>query len=86
MSVMPGFGGQEFDAVALEKLRRVRSSLGRHALLAVDGGVNAETIRACAEAGGDVFVMGSALFSQEDYGRFIGQMTSLARSVKEVRV
>jgi ribulose-phosphate 3-epimerase len=86
MSVMPGFGGQEFDPAALEKLRRLRASLGHNVLLSVDGGVNRDTVGACAEAGADAFVTGSALFSQEDYGRFIQQMTGLARLGKEVRV
>lgn len=86
MSVMPGFGGQPFEPAALEKLRWLRSSLGANVLLSVDGGVNAETVGPCAEAGADVFVTGSALFSQDDYGRFIREMTALARSVKEVRV
>jgi ribulose-phosphate 3-epimerase len=85
MGVMPGFGGQAFEPVALEKLRRLRA-LAPQALLAVDGGVNLETAGACAEAGADVLVTGSALFSQNDYGRFIDEMTGLARAMKEVRV
>ena len=86
MSVMPGFGGQTFDPVALEKLRHLRSSAGPNVLLSVDGGVTADTVGPCAEAGADLFVMGTALFSQKNYGRFIGEMSGLARSVKEVRV
>jgi ribulose-phosphate 3-epimerase len=86
MSVMPGFGGQTFEPVALEKLRRLRSSVGSQVLLSVDGGVNVETVGSCAEAGADIFVAGSAVFSQTDYGRSIREMTGLARSVKEVRV
>jgi ribulose-phosphate 3-epimerase len=86
MSVMPGFGGQAFEPVALEKLRRLRSSVGDDVLLSIDGGVNLETVGDCAEAGADLFVAGSALFSQDNYGRFIQQMDGLARSAKEVRV
>ncbi len=85
MSVMPGFGGQSFDPTALEKLRRLRSSVGSHTLLSVDGGVNLETVGACAAAGADLFVAGSALFSQDNYGRFIRDMAGLARSAKEVQ-
>ena len=85
MSVMPGFGGQSFDPTALEKLRRLRSSVGSRTLLSVDGGVNLETVSACAAAGADLFVAGSALFSQDNYGRFIRDMASLARSAKEVQ-
>jgi len=86
MSVMPGFGGQEFEVEALEKLRHLRALAGSRLLLSVDGGVNLDTVASCAAAGADLFVTGSALFSQPHYGRFIDQMTGLARSVKEVRV
>ena len=86
MSVMPGFGGQTFEPSALEKLRRLRSSLGPKALLSVDGGLNGDTVGPCAQAGANLFVMGSSLFSRNDYGRFIAEMTDLARSMKEVRV
>ena len=86
MSVMPGFGGQAFEPVALEKLRRLRSAVGPNVLLSVDGGLNLDTVGPCAEAGADVFVVGAALFSQNDYGRLIREMTGLAKSVKEVRV
>jgi len=40
----------------------------------------------CAASGADLFVTGSALFSQEHYGRFLGEMTDLAKLAKEVRV
>jgi ribulose-phosphate 3-epimerase len=86
MSVMPGFGGQEFELEALEKLRHLRTEAGSRLLLSVDGGVNLDTVGACAAAGADLFVTGSALFSQPHYGRFIDEMTGIARSVKEVRV
>ena len=86
MSVMPGFGGQEFEVEALEKLRHLRAAAGSRLLLSVDGGVNLDTVGSCAAAGADLFVTGSALFSQPHYGRFIDEMTGIARSVKEVRV
>jgi ribulose-phosphate 3-epimerase len=86
MSVMPGFGGQEFEPAALDKLRRLRAMAGPGVLLSVDGGVGLETVGACAEAGADLFVTGSALFSRDNYGRFIDQMTGLAKTGKEVRV
>jgi ribulose-phosphate 3-epimerase len=86
MSVMPGFGGQEFEGEALAKLRHLRAAAGPRLLLSVDGGVNLATVAPCAAAGADLFVTGSALFSQPSYGRFIDQMTDIARSVKEVRV
>lgn len=80
MSVMPGFGGQEFQSVALDKLRRLRSAGRSDLLLSVDGGVNLDTIGPCAEAGADIFVAGSALFSQHDYREALEQFTALARA------
>src|SRR3954451_11110993 len=50
MSVMPGFGGQRFDNVALTKLQALRDRADCNALLEVDGGVNASTAGACGEA------------------------------------
>lgn len=67
MSVAAGFGGQDFDPVALDKLRTLRST-HPHLLLEVDGGVNEKTIGACREAGADLFVVGSGIFRQSDYG------------------
>jgi ribulose-phosphate 3-epimerase len=86
MSVMPGFGGQQFESEALEKLRYLRATGRPELLLSVDGGVNLDTVAACATAGADLLVTGSALFSQQDYGQFIDRMTGLARSAKQVRV
>ncbi|MEN6458763.1 MAG: ribulose-phosphate 3-epimerase [Thermoguttaceae bacterium] len=86
MSVMPGFGGQQFQPVALEKLRRLRAVCRSEVLLSVDGGVNLETVGPVTEAGADLLVTGSALFSQDNYGQFIEQMTCRARLRKEARV
>lgn len=77
MSVNPGFGGQSFIAGTLDKLRRVREKIvasGRNIRLEVDGGVNANNIASIAEAGADMFVAGSAIFSQPDYKIAIEQM------------
>ena len=69
MTVEPGFGGQSFLDVVLPKLRRCREAIAGRELdvwLQVDGGVSAETIERCAEAGADVFVAGSAVYGAED--------------------
>ncbi|MBF0178326.1 MAG: ribulose-phosphate 3-epimerase [Magnetococcales bacterium] len=81
MSVNPGFGGQSFIPSALGKIRRVRQMIqasGRAIELQVDGGIKAGNIAAAAEAGADVFVAGSAVFSESDYGQVIGQLRSQA--------
>jgi ribulose-phosphate 3-epimerase len=69
MTVEPGFGGQKFLDVVLPKIRRARALVRRHGgaiWLQVDGGVDAETIGRCAEAGADVFVAGSAVYGASD--------------------
>jgi len=76
MSVNAGFGGQKFNPVALEKLRELRS-LKSDLILEVDGGVNPETIRRCADAGADLFVVGSAIFKQTNYQVALDQMYKL---------
>ena len=80
MSVMPGFGGQAFDSVALEKLRQAREQLGPDVLLQVDGGVNQETISSCGEAGANLFVVGSAIFRSQDYAQSVAALTRLAET------
>jgi ribulose-phosphate 3-epimerase len=78
MSVMPGFGGQVFDPVALEKLSALKSNAGCQALLEVAGGVAADTMTECAQAGADLFVAGTAVFRAKDYGTAIQQLDALA--------
>lgn len=73
MSVNAGFGGQSFNAVALEKLRAVKVS-HPGLILEIDGGVNRETIAGCVEAGAELLVVGSAIFGQDDYGQALKQL------------
>lgn len=86
MSVMPGFGGQEFDPVALEKLRRLRALTGGKVLLSVDGGVNTDTIAACAAAGAHLFVVGTGLLGHPDYRQRYAELTALAKAGLDVGV
>jgi ribulose-phosphate 3-epimerase len=81
MSVMPGFGGQAFHSVALEKLYRLREMVGPKMPLEVDGGVNQQTIKQCAEAGANLFVVGSAILGQIDYAGVIAELHHLAQIV-----
>ena len=65
MSVNPGFGGQKFIPVSLEKIRQARQILdrvGSKADLQVDGGIDASTVLAAYEAGARNFVAGTAVF------------------------
>ena len=77
MSVPAGFGGQEFDDRAIEKLQALNAKKRPETVLEVDGGVNASTIRRCAEAGAELFVVGSAIFNHEDYSVAVQELNSL---------
>lgn len=70
MSVNPGFGGQTFISHSLDKIKRTKKILeqAKHSiLLEVDGGVKLDNISMIADAGADVFVIGSAIFQTGDY-------------------
>jgi len=69
MSVEPGFGGQSFIPEVLDKVvavRRLVDSGELRILIEIDGGINADTIEAAAEAGVDCFVAGSAVYGAGD--------------------
>ena len=85
MTVEPGFGGQRFRAEVLPKVREARRRVeSGHLTLAVevDGGINADTIVAAAEAGADVFVSGSAVYSADDPDRAVRELRELARKAQ----
>lgn len=65
MSVEPGFGGQEFDPIAIEKIKWLKEYKMTHNLnyeIEVDGGINEITGKLCKDAGADVLVSGSYIF------------------------
>ncbi|WP_163536754.1 ribulose-phosphate 3-epimerase [Gracilibacillus sp. YIM 98692] len=69
MTVNPGFGGQTFIPDVLNKVKAAvkwRKQQDLHFEIEVDGGVNNETAKQCKEAGVDVLVAGSAIFSKSD--------------------
>jgi ribulose-phosphate 3-epimerase len=68
MTVNPGFGGQSFIEGVLPKIQAVRHKIDQgssRAELEVDGGVSADTVRRVVEAGANVLVAGSAVFSSK---------------------
>jgi ribulose-phosphate 3-epimerase len=88
MTVEPGFGGQEFRAEVLPKVREARRLVESGHLtlrVEVDGGINAETIEAAAEAGADTFVAGSAVYAAEDPAAAILALRSAAARVAAER-
>jgi len=81
MTVEPGFGGQQFLDICLPKIRRAREMVTKSGLdvwIQVDGGVSAETIERCADAGADVFVAGSAVYSADDAAAVVDELRELA--------
>ncbi|MFE3998686.1 ribulose-phosphate 3-epimerase [Nocardioides sp. NBC_00850] len=83
MTVEPGFGGQKFLDLVLPKIRRARAMMdkaGVETWLQVDGGVSLETIERCAEAGADVFVAGSAVYSAADPDAMVNALRDKAVS------
>jgi len=81
MTVEPGFGGQAFLDVCLPKIRRTRElikRLGTSIAIQVDGGISEATIERCAEAGADVFVAGSAVYSADDPDAVVKGLRALA--------
>ena len=74
MSVNPGFGGQKFMPVVLEKTRALRKLIERKnakCLIEVDGGVNGLNAPDLEEAGADVLVAGNYIFSSNSYEQAI---------------
>ena len=83
MTVEPGFGGQRFlDSWSRRSGVPASSSKGRDLDLwiQVDGGVSAETIELCAEAGADVFVAGSAVYGAADPSAAVRSLAAQAEA------
>lgn len=84
MSVHPGFGGQVFLVEVLPKLAALAAEVGRRGLdlaIAVDGGVNLATIGQAHAAGGEVMVVGSALYDEPgDLKPIVGRFRAAAAS------
>ena len=83
MSVEPGYGGQAFNPVALEKLSSlasIRSQRNASFRLGVDGGISAETAGPVAAAGAELLVAGSSVIRSANYARAIAELEDLART------
>ncbi|MDN5749092.1 MAG: ribulose-phosphate 3-epimerase [Pseudonocardia sp.] len=88
MSVEPGFGGQSFMGEVLDKVRTARRLVdtGHLTLLVeIDGGINADTIEAAAEAGVDCFVAGSAVYGAADPARAVQALRDQVRAASPHR-
>ena len=80
MSVNPGFGGQKFIPNAINKVARLRKMIderGLNTLIEVDGGVNLHTGKQLLDAGADVLVAGSFVFSSGHPSKTIAELKKL---------
>ena len=80
MSVNPGFGGQRFIEHSVNKTARLKEMIrekGLETLIEVDGGVNLETGKRLIDAGADVLVAGSFVFSSPDPIRTIKELKDM---------
>ena len=81
MTIKAGFGGQAFIPELLRKVRLARRHIQTghlRLLVEVDGGIDADTIEAAAEAGADVFVAGTAVYGADDPGKAVEALRARA--------
>lgn len=77
MSVEPGFGGQSFMTDMMDKVREIKKyakNLNNNLLIEVDGGINEETIKYVKDAGADICVAGTSIFSSNNYREAISKL------------
>jgi ribulose-phosphate 3-epimerase len=80
MTVNPGFGGQSFLTSQLNKIKEIKgmiNSLEKKPLIEVDGGITAKTLPMAYDAGAEIFVIGSAIFSNK---------MGITKSIKEINM
>lgn len=84
MSVNPGFGGQKFIGNTYNKIHRLKtmaSELNPNLLIEVDGGVDIGNLVALIDAGADVFVAGSAIFSAPSPLKMISDLKNMPSGI-----
>jgi ribulose-phosphate 3-epimerase len=83
MTVNPGFGGQAFIPAMVDKIARIKAMIGARKIhLEVDGGVTPQTAGACARAGADALVAGSAVFKDGTYRENIAAIRAAAAGAR----
>jgi ribulose-phosphate 3-epimerase len=79
MSIWPGYSGQAFMPEALPRIAELRALLPGHVHVQVDGGVGLGNAGELREAGANLLVAGSAIFSAQDPARAYGELVAAAR-------
>jgi ribulose-phosphate 3-epimerase len=82
MSVNPGFGGQSFIENTYDKIKALKALIqkkGAHALIEVDGGVSSQNAKALVDAGADILVAGSFVFSSDNPNKTIAQLKEIMK-------
>ncbi|WP_426431328.1 ribulose-phosphate 3-epimerase [Winogradskyella sp. HB-48] len=83
MSINPGFGGQKFEDVTYQRIKKLRQLIDEQGLdtrIEIDGGVTDKNIKELVEAGADTFVAGSHVFKSENPTATIKTLKSIANS------
>ncbi len=82
MTVMPGFGGQEFRRDMLPKIEQIRQRR-EDLCIQVDGGINDKTIVDVVKAGADNIVAGTAVFGDADPGEATKKLKEIAINARK---
>ena len=83
MSVNPGFGGQQFLPLAVDKiahLAELREAMGLNFRIEVDGGVAHDTVASVVKAGAEMLVAGSAVFEKGRTEQNVAELLRIARA------
>ncbi|MFV0564926.1 MAG: ribulose-phosphate 3-epimerase [Flavobacteriaceae bacterium] len=83
MSINPGFGGQQFEDITynrIKKLRQMANTQGLNTRIEIDGGVTDKNIKQLANAGADTFVAGSYIFKSQNQKETIKDLKALANT------
>ncbi len=87
MTVNPGFGGQTFITLVLDKISKLSELKKKNSYnleIEVDGGISMDTVPDVVRAGAEVLVAGNAIFGNEDPGKACRQLKSIAgRTLEE---
>jgi ribulose-phosphate 3-epimerase len=83
MSINPGFGGQKFEDITYDRVKKLRAMIDERGLetrIEIDGGVTDKNIKRLVDAGADVFVAGSHVFKSDQQAETIKRLKVLANS------